>query len=260
VINRRHFIHAAGTQLAAAAIAPALVRGAGTQSAPREAGAQGGLSADISDRRARLARHSRTSNGQTEMYVQLDSGQSLILRTFGKKVSGAKWPYEHPQGNPVALSGKWAVSFVDGGPVLPHAFMSDSLEPWTGRADADRFAGTARYVLTFDAPDAAARHVLALGRVAESARVKLNGRELGVLFANPFTLETGPLRRTGNVLEVEVTNLSANRIRDLDQRGVSWRNFKDINFVNIDYKAFDASKWPVRISGLIGPVTLQPLQ
>jgi hypothetical protein len=204
----------------------------------------------------------RAVKGQTEMYVQLDSGQSLILRTFGTKVRGAAWPYAQPQGNPVALSGRWAVSFVDGGPVLPHAFMSESLVAWTGRGDtdADRFAGTARYILTFDAPDAAARHVLALGRVAESARVKLNGRELGVLFANPFTLETGPLRRTGNVLEVEVTNLSANRIRDLDQRGVSWRNFKDINFVNIDYKAFDASKWPVRISGLIGPVTLQPLQ
>jgi hypothetical protein len=204
----------------------------------------------------------RTANGVTEAFVQLDSGQSLILRTFSRKVSGAPWPYSRPQGNAVALSGRWGVSFVDGGPVLPHAFTSDSLLAWTGRgdADADRFAGTARYVLTFDAPDAAPRHLLALGRVAESARVKLNGRELGVLFASPFTVETGPLRKTGNVLEVEVTNLSANRIRDLDQRGVPWRNFKDINFVNIDYKPFDASKWPVRPSGLLGPVTLQPLK
>ncbi|MDQ2667283.1 MAG: glycoside hydrolase [Gemmatimonadota bacterium] len=202
----------------------------------------------------------RTANGRTEAYVQLDSGQSMILRTFSKKVSGAPWPYAHPQGPPVALSGKWAVSFIDGGPVLPHAFTSDLLTAWTGRGDtdADRFAGTARYVLAFDAPDNVPRHVLALGRVAESARVRLNGRELGVLFANPYTVETGPLRKTGNVLEVEVTNLSANRIRDLDQRGVQWRNFKDINLVGIDYKPFDASKWPVRVSGLLGPVTLQP--
>jgi hypothetical protein len=63
----------------------------------------------------------------------------------------------------------------------------------------------------------------------------------------------------GNVLEVAVTNLSANRIRDLDVRGVSWKNFHDINYVGLDYKPFDASKWLVRASGLIGPVTLTPL-
>ena len=203
----------------------------------------------------------RSANGQAEMHVQLDSGQSLILRTFGRKVSGTAWPYMHPAGEPMALSGKWSVSFIDGGPTLPRAFDSDSPTMWTGRGDpdADRFAGTARYTITFDATDSVPRHLLTLGRVAESARVKLNGRELGVLFANPFSVETGPLHRTGNVLEVEVTNLSANRIRDLDQRGVQWRNFKDINFVNIDYKPFDASQWPVRPSGLVGPVTLQAL-
>ena len=109
----------------------------------------------------------RTANGQTEMYVQLDSGQSLILRTFSKKVSGTPWPYSRPQGNAVALNGTWGVSFVDGGPVLPRAFSSDSLVAWTGRgdADADRFAGTARYAITFDAPDNAPRHLLTLGRV-----------------------------------------------------------------------------------------------
>jgi len=57
-------------------------------------------------------------------------------------------------------------------------------------------------------------------------------------------------------LEVEVTNLSANRIRDLDQRKVPWKNFHDINYVNIRYKPFDASDWPLYDSGLLGPVTL----
>src|SRR4051812_49812178 len=64
---------------------------------------------------------------------QLDSGQSLILRTFAKKVNGAEWQYSRPEGNAVALNGKWAVSFIDGGPVLPRAFSSDSLGAWTGR-------------------------------------------------------------------------------------------------------------------------------
>ena len=57
-----------------------------------------------------------------------------------------------------------------------------------------------------------------------------------------------------------VTNLSANRIRDLDIRKVQWRVFYDINLVNIDYRPFDASTWPVRESGLLGPVTVQGVE
>ena len=58
---------------------------------------------------------------------------------------------------------------------------------------------------------------------------------------------------------MEVTNVAANRIRDLDRRGVKWRNFYDINFVNINYKPFDASNWPLADSGLLGPVRLVPV-
>ena len=211
--------------------------------------------------RTGLARLRRMGHG-IEARVQLDSGQSMIVRAFDRAVRGAVWPYAGTRAAPAALHGTWSVSFVDGGPVLPHAFTTDSVTRWDGRGDpdADRFAGTARYTLTFDAPDIEGRHTLALGRVAESARVRLNGRDLGVLFAGPFRVETGPLRRTGNVLEVEVTNVSANRIRDLDAQGVPWKNFRDINFVGIDYKPFDASQWPVRASGLLGPVTIQALR
>jgi hypothetical protein len=63
-----------------------------------------------------------------------------------------------------------------------------------------------------------------------------------------------------NMLTIEVTNLAANRIADLDRRGVNWKAFHEINFVNRDYKPFDASKWPLRDSGLIGPVQLVPLK
>jgi hypothetical protein len=101
---------------------------------------------------------------------------------------------------------------------------------------------------------------LDLGRVCQSARVRLNGRELGTLITPPFRVVAGPLKPTGNLLEVEVTNTSANRIRDLDRRGVAWQVFHDINFVNLDYKKFDASDWPDADSGLLGPVTLTPVR
>ncbi len=57
-----------------------------------------------------------------------------------------------------------------------------------------------------------------------------------------------------------MTNLPANRVRDLDRRGVQWKRFQDINVVNVDYKPFDAAAWPLRESGLLGPVTLAPLR
>ncbi len=66
------------------------------------------------------------------------------------------------------------------------------------------------------------------------------------------------LQRTGNVLEVEVTSVAANRIRDLDRRGVNWKIFKDINIVDVNYHPFNAADWPLTECGLLGPVILTP--
>ena len=76
----------------------------------------------------------------------------------------------------------------------------------------------------------------------------------------PYRIVLDDLKSAGNVLEVDVTNLAANRIRDLDRRHVVWRNFHDINFASISYKRFDASNWPLHDSGLLGPVTLTPMK
>jgi cellulase/cellobiase CelA1 len=97
--------------------------------------------------------------------------------------------------------------------------------------------------------------------VAESARVRVNGHDAATLWCAPFCAEVGRFLRAGeNLLEVEVTNVAANRIRDLDRRHVDWKSFYEINFVNRNYRPFDASGWPVRDSGLLGPVTLKPME
>jgi hypothetical protein len=75
-----------------------------------------------------------------------------------------------------------------------------------------------------------------VGEVAQSARVRLNGEDLGTLITPPFGVAVANLKPTGNRLEVEVTSVAANRIRDLDRRVVTWKNFHDINFVNLDYR------------------------
>jgi alpha-L-rhamnosidase len=206
-----------------------------------------------------------TSGGKTEVRLQLSAGASVVVRTFeGRDVSGAAWPYVESAGPAASLAGAWSVSFVEGGPKLPAGFETRELGSWTTRADDDaqRFAGTARYSLSFERPAVAATDwLLDLGDVRESARVRLNGRELATLWSRPYRLRLGSALQPGlNRLELEVTNLPANRVRDLDQRGVQWKRFHDINVVNVDYKPFDAAAWPLRESGLLGPVTLAPLR
>ena len=95
---------------------------------------------------------------------------------------------------------------------------------------------------------------------ALASRVRLDGRNLGTLIGPSFRIELGSLRPGTHQLEVEVTNVAANRIRDLDRRGVHWKIFHNINFVSIDYKPFDASNWPLHDSGLCGPVRLQRVE
>ncbi|MFI5169259.1 MAG: glycosyl hydrolase, partial [Vicinamibacterales bacterium] len=202
-----------------------------------------------------------TSGGKAEVRLQLPAGDSVVVRTFeGRDVSGAAWSYVENAGPATTLAGMWSVSFVEGGPELPASFESSELGSWTTRGDeaARRFAGTAKYALSFERPALAASDwLLDLGDVRESARVRLNGRELATLWSRPYRLRLGSALTPGrNRLEVEVTNLPANRVRDLDERGVRWKRFHDINVVNLDYKPFDASAWPLRDSGLLGPVTL----
>jgi len=68
------------------------------------------------------------------------------------------------------------------------------------------------------------------------------------------------LKPRANSLCIEVTNLTANHIRDLDLRKIDWKVMKDINIVTVLYKEFDASKWPLVDSGLLGPVRLIPMK
>ena len=201
----------------------------------------------------------------SEVYLQLDPGESVVLRTLASdSTPGDPWSYAEAVGAPSPVAGPWRLTFVEGGPALPAPSELPALASWTTLADpeARRLAGTGRYTVRFERPSGEAFDwLLDLGRVAETARVRLNGRDLGTLFSRPFHLRLGEALRPGpNTLEVEVTSLAANRVRDLDLRGVPWKTFHDANVVNVDYKPLDASAWPLRDSGLLGPVTLRRLR
>lgn len=215
----------------------------------------------------RKSRRPGAPSGAAEVLLSLNPGSSLFVRCVNGAPRSADriqfaWPQAQVTGAPYPLEGSWRLDFIEGGPALPKPAEISKLESWTGFDDADarRFAGTVRYQLRFDAPQGATGDAwLDLGDVRQSARVRLNGIDLGTVFTPPFRVRVAGLKATGNILEIEVTNVAANRIRDLDRRKIAWKTFHDINFVNINYRPFDASDWPLRDSGLLGPVTLVPL-
>jgi hypothetical protein len=210
---------------------------------------------------------SRRANADvSEIYLQVAPGESFLLAA-GPANAGRRstpWPYREPAGPPAALGGTWSITFVKGGPDLPAAITTPDLKTWTelGDDETKRFGGTARYRLEFDVPIAkAVDWLLNLGDVRESARVRVNGRDVATVWSVPFQVRIGEYLKPGrNVLELDVTNLAANRIRDMDQRKVPWKIMREINFVNINYRPFDASGWALTPSGLLGPVTLTPLR
>ena len=214
---------------------------------------------------AGVAARRTTPDGATQVYLQLLPGESRILKTQADAaIQGPVWPDLAGTGPAQNLTGTWTVNFVEGGPVLPATFTTTNLGSWTDQADPEtkRFAGTARYSIDFAAPTgSAADWILDLGGVAEAARVTLNGQDVGHLFCGPYRVAVGKYLKPGqNTLVVEVTNIGANRVRDLDIRKVNWKYFYDANMATRGRgRLLDASTWPVRDSGLLGPVSLQPV-
>jgi hypothetical protein len=217
--------------------------------------------------RITLGHTRRSATGALEIFLKLSPGESLLLHTTDSAVpSNLAVPcLFQPAAASIPLTGTWSLTLTQGGPELPPALTTTELKSWTdlGGEEHQRFGGTARYRFEFDAPAAKAdAWQLNLGDVRESARVRLNGRDLGTLWSIPFQarFDGELLKLTGNVLELDVTNLAANRIPDMDRRKLDWKIMREINFVNINYRPFDASNWPLTPSGLLGPVTLTPLK
>ena len=212
------------------------------------------------------------NGGGTEVYLQIPPGASRIVRTYDARVAGAPWTYLETAGATVPVSGKWTLAFLTGGPGLPSGVAGVTLGSWTDLAgdDVKNFSGTGRYTVDFARPAAAegtASWRLDLGTVHESARIRLNGKELGTFIGPWFRVDipASALRDT-NALEIAVSNLMANRIADLDRRGVPWKKFYNTNFparLGTNRGAdglFSAARWTPLPSGLAGPVTLTPMR
>ncbi len=202
-------------------------------------------------------------NNQSQLRLQLKSGQSILVNCTNAKAT-AKWNYTDESSGEINLQNNhWKLHFTTGGPYLPGDKEMNTIQPWTSFTDDSTtqfFSGTGVYSTTFTLENKAPDYLLQLDRLYESARIVVNGKDAGLIWSLPFELKIGKYLREGNnTISIEVCNLMANRIRYMDQHKIVWRKYHEINFVNIDYKNFDASNWKVQPSGLDGFVKLIPL-
>ena len=211
----------------------------------------------------------RQNNGQAEVYLQLASGESLILKAFESvDVKVDEWKYLKPAQKSNIEIRNWHFSFLNSYPQIAHKLELNGLKSWTefNIDDAKIAMGTGYYRAYFDINPKEWKDIenwmIDLGDVRESARVKVNGKEIATLWAVPFrcVVSSADLRPGENMIEVEVTNLPANRIADMDKRQIPWRKFKEINLVDRNYKKTGYGHWEPVESGLLGPVKMQPLE
>ncbi len=198
-----------------------------------------------------------TSAAGTTVTLRFDPAGSAFV-VFRDPASDSKqvaspFPETEPAGE---LAGPWELSFPPKWGA-PDKITLPSLISWSESADpgVKYFSGTATHSKTFTAEQSllasGQRVFLDLGDVQVMARVKLNGRDLGILWKSPFRVEiTGALKSGKNKLEIEVVNLWPNRMigdaaQPPDKRFTwsSWEPFK--------------SDSPLLKSGLLGPVRFE---
>jgi hypothetical protein len=205
-----------------------------------------------------------------EVYLQLKPGESCLVQIYPGKVNIPDYAYLKASGEQVELNSDWSLTFVSGGPDLPKPVKNLKLGSWT-ELDGDSykaFSGTAVYKTTFAKPAGNAKtYRLDLGKVAHSARVSLNRKELVTLISSPFSVDI-PVTdlKAENTLEISVTNLMGNRVADMERKGLKYKIFYDTNFPAHDRAnrgadgLFTTLGWKPQESGLFGPVTLTPVQ
>ncbi len=118
---------------------------------------------------------------------------------------------------PMELKGPWELQFASG-LGAPERIKLDSLISWSKHGDdgVKYFSGAAtyrkRFELSGEMTGKGRRITLDLGKVEVMAEVRVNGKDLGVLWKSPYVVDiTGSAKAGENDLEIKVTNLWINR-------------------------------------------------
>ncbi|MCP5517169.1 MAG: discoidin domain-containing protein [Verrucomicrobiales bacterium] len=209
----------------------------------------------------RPARAFTQRDGRTEMPLHFDPCGSwfVVFRSPSAGPASVGTDNRDRFESMATLEGAWTVHFDPdwGGPAT---VGFPQLVDWTTRPEPGiRFySGTARYERSFDWPAGgavasghpSAEVWLDLGELRELAEVRLNGRELGILWTPPFRVRLDDALRPGpNRLEIDIVNFWPNRIIGDASLPVEQRRTR----TNIRKLTAES---PLMPSGLLGPVRL----
>jgi len=188
--------------------------------------------------------------------MEFDSFQSFFVVFPRKKTKGLQ---EKKGGNFPAVStvqileGAWNVQFDEkwGG---PKSVVFDKLQDWTENANEGIkfYSGKATYIKEFDIDGEMPETLyLDLGVVKNIAEVRLNGKDLGVIWTSPWRVDiSGIVNQKGNKLEIDIVNLWPNRL--IGDAALP----EDKRLTNTNITAFKKDS-KLLSSGLLGPVTLK---
>jgi hypothetical protein len=133
------------------------------------------------------------------------------------------------------LKAPWRVRFDRemGGPDL---VTFDTLADWSVNSEPGikYYSGIADYSCNFDLPDSVSsakdgEFYLDLGDVENMAKVRLNGKELGIVWCFPFRVKINDgLKKKNNLIEISVANLWVNRLIGDEQK--PWDGIENSNW------------------------------
>jgi hypothetical protein len=222
-----------------------------------------------------LPEFSKTS-GRIAVSLQFEPYQSFfIVFAKGNETLPARSKNFSANTTIAAIEGPWNISFDTawGG---PDTVSFIKLEDWTQRSEKGikYYSGIATYKKIFDLPvnnkAGNKRFFLDLGEVKNMARVKLNGKDAGIVWTAPWKVDiTSALQEKDNILEIQVANLWPNRLigdEQLPDDGIKngqWPGWLLNNkprtsgrYTFSTYQHFNKDS-PLLKSGLLGPVTIQ---
>ena len=199
-------------------------------------------------------------DGKVELSIPMGHSILLVVDSEAETRDIVKAPR---LSHPISVAGPWRMSPVCGNCVEQMAERTvDSLKGWeTDENGANSpFVGTVAYETTFtlDVDPPKGMSGIMLGEVRESARVFVNGTEVGVAYLEPkeLSFDSSLLKKGENALRIEVTSTGANGIKDLDTRKVQWRVSAVVGPHGRGPRRLDAAKWPQAKAGLFGPVRI----
>jgi hypothetical protein len=221
-------------------------------------------------------------NGITTIPLEYFPYESYFV-VFNTEKSGKK-PAHAGKGNfpqykrLMTIEGAWNLLFDPewGG---PEEIKFEKLEDWTKHElpGIKYYSGIVTYKKSFNISNVNRKdrfYFIDLGEVNDIARIKLNGKNMGVIWCAPWRIEiTDSIKEGDNDLEIEVANRWINRL--LGDRKDPDANVRTVTFENgfLEGRTFltgrytftmDAAMRSFRFteplsSGLLGPVTIQEM-